>query len=162
MTHSVPLMEMERNKAAASHSWARQHAWRLLSFFPFPLGRPPHPPCRGFSSQGRARLRAFSRRCTNKKTQLDSKTLHKLGSKSAVVFLSTSPQQLGRSRTEPSRRFFAQPCTLCHIVRYSAYWILWLSRSDKIAKIGCCDMSQKNYLPVTIIGLWLFFGHVPR
>ena len=35
--------EMERNEAAARHSWARQHAWPLLRFFPF-LVR--HPPCR--------------------------------------------------------------------------------------------------------------------
>ena len=32
--------EMERNYAAARHSWARQHAWLLLSFFPFPVGHP--------------------------------------------------------------------------------------------------------------------------
>ena len=38
--------EMERNEAAARHSWARQHAWLLLTFFPFPVGHPPHPPCR--------------------------------------------------------------------------------------------------------------------
>ena len=30
---------------AAQHSWARQHAWLSLSFFPFPVGHPPHPPC---------------------------------------------------------------------------------------------------------------------
>ena len=30
--------EMERNQAAARHRWARQHAWQLLSFFPFPVG----------------------------------------------------------------------------------------------------------------------------
>ena len=29
--------EMERNEAAPRHSWARQHAWLLLSFFPFSL-----------------------------------------------------------------------------------------------------------------------------
>ena len=23
-----------------------QHAWMLLNFFPFPVGHPPHPPCR--------------------------------------------------------------------------------------------------------------------
>ena len=37
--------EMERSEAAARHSWARQHAWLLLYFFPFPVGHPPHPPC---------------------------------------------------------------------------------------------------------------------
>ena len=31
---------MERNSAAARHSWARQHACLLLSFFPFPVGHP--------------------------------------------------------------------------------------------------------------------------
>ena len=31
---------MERNQATARHSWARQQAWLLLSFFPFPLGYP--------------------------------------------------------------------------------------------------------------------------
>ena len=37
--------EMERNLAAARHSWARQHAWLWLTFFSFPVGHPPHPPC---------------------------------------------------------------------------------------------------------------------
>ena len=32
--------EMERNLAGARHSWARQHAWLLLSFFPFLVGHP--------------------------------------------------------------------------------------------------------------------------
>ena len=41
--------EMERNLAAARHSWARQHAWLLLNFFPFPVGHPPHPPCKRFT-----------------------------------------------------------------------------------------------------------------
>ena len=31
---------MERNIAAARHSWARQHAGQLLSFFLFPVGHP--------------------------------------------------------------------------------------------------------------------------
>ena len=30
---------MEINSAAARHSWARQHAWVQLSFFPFPVGQ---------------------------------------------------------------------------------------------------------------------------
>ena len=30
---------MERNSAAARHSWARQHAWLLLNFLPFPVGQ---------------------------------------------------------------------------------------------------------------------------
>ena len=30
---------MERNEAAARHSWAWQHAWLLLHFFPFPVGQ---------------------------------------------------------------------------------------------------------------------------
>ena len=30
---------MERNSAAARHSWARQHAWLLLNFPPFPVGQ---------------------------------------------------------------------------------------------------------------------------
>ena len=30
---------MERNSAAARHSWARQHAWLLLHFLPFPVGQ---------------------------------------------------------------------------------------------------------------------------
>ena len=34
--------EIERNSAAARHSWARQHTWLLLSFYPFPLRHPPH------------------------------------------------------------------------------------------------------------------------
>ena len=34
--------EMERNEAAPRHSWARQHAWLLLSFFPFPVVHPEH------------------------------------------------------------------------------------------------------------------------
>ena len=36
---------MEWSLVAARHSWARQHAWLLLSFFPFPVRHPPHPPC---------------------------------------------------------------------------------------------------------------------
>ena len=36
---------MERNWAAARHSWARQHAWLLLNFFPFPMGHPEHEHC---------------------------------------------------------------------------------------------------------------------
>ena len=24
----------------------KQHAWLLLNFFPFPVGHPPHPPCK--------------------------------------------------------------------------------------------------------------------
>ena len=36
---------MERNQAAARHSWARQHAWMLLRFFPFPVGHPEHEHC---------------------------------------------------------------------------------------------------------------------
>ena len=31
--------EMERNAAAARHSWARQHAWLLLNLYPFPVGQ---------------------------------------------------------------------------------------------------------------------------
>ena len=31
---------MQRIKAAARHIWARQHAWLLLSFFPFPVSHP--------------------------------------------------------------------------------------------------------------------------
>ena len=30
---------MERNEAAARHSWAGQHAWLLLNLFPFPVGQ---------------------------------------------------------------------------------------------------------------------------
>ena len=37
--------DMERKQAAARHSWARQHAWMLLSFFPFPVGHPEHEHC---------------------------------------------------------------------------------------------------------------------
>ena len=33
--------------AAARHSWARQHAWPLLSFFPFPVGHPMSAGCTG-------------------------------------------------------------------------------------------------------------------
>ena len=32
--------DMERNKAAARHRWTRQHAWLLLSFFPFHVRHP--------------------------------------------------------------------------------------------------------------------------
>ena len=48
--------EMERNLAAARHSWARQHAWLLLNFFPFPVGHPPHPPCTGLKTIQRQSL----------------------------------------------------------------------------------------------------------
>ena len=34
--------EMDRNWAAARHSWARQHDWLLLKLFPFPVGHPEH------------------------------------------------------------------------------------------------------------------------
>ena len=37
--------EIERNKAAARHSWVRQNTWLLLSFFASPVRHPPHPPC---------------------------------------------------------------------------------------------------------------------
>ena len=36
---------MERNEAAARHSWERQHAWLLLRFFPFPVGHPEQEHC---------------------------------------------------------------------------------------------------------------------
>ena len=35
----MPLLR-QRNEAAARHSWARQHAWLLLCFFPFPVDHP--------------------------------------------------------------------------------------------------------------------------
>ena len=35
--------EMERNLAAARHSWARQNTWLLLSFSLFPVQHPLHP-----------------------------------------------------------------------------------------------------------------------
>ena len=38
---------MERIKAAARHSWARHHAWLLLSAFPFPVGHPMSAGCTG-------------------------------------------------------------------------------------------------------------------
>ena len=38
--------EMERNEATAKHVAWPSFAWQLLSFFPFPVGHPPHPPCR--------------------------------------------------------------------------------------------------------------------
>ena len=53
-------------------------------------------------------------------------------------------------------------------LNYSAYRILWLSPCDKIAQNRVLWLFPnvllvlKNYLPVTIIGLWLFFGCVPR
>ena len=37
--------EMERNQAAARHSWARQHTWLLLSFSPFPVRHTLHTLC---------------------------------------------------------------------------------------------------------------------
>ena len=37
--------DMERNQAVARHGWARQHAWLLLSFFPFRVGHPEHEHC---------------------------------------------------------------------------------------------------------------------
>ena len=37
---------MERNSAAARHSWARQHAWLLLNFLPFPVGQTIYAHCR--------------------------------------------------------------------------------------------------------------------
>ena len=37
--------DMERNEAAARNSRARQHAWLLLSFFPYPVGNPEHEHC---------------------------------------------------------------------------------------------------------------------
>ena len=37
--------DMERNKGGARHSWARQHAWLLLSFFSFPVGHPEYEHC---------------------------------------------------------------------------------------------------------------------
>ena len=37
--------DMEINYAAARHSWARQHAWQLFNFFPFPVGHPEHEHC---------------------------------------------------------------------------------------------------------------------
>ena len=40
--------EMERNEAAARHSWARQHDWLLLRFFPFPVGHPEAAPGRAW------------------------------------------------------------------------------------------------------------------
>ena len=52
------------------------------------------------------------------------------------------------------------------LIRYYDY-----HRVTKSPKIGCCDyfsnvpnvlLVVKNYLPVTMIGLWLFFGRVPR
>ena len=39
--------EMERNEAAARHTWAKQHAWLLLSFFPFHVGHPMSAGCKG-------------------------------------------------------------------------------------------------------------------
>ena len=42
--------DMERNEAAARHSWDRQHAWLLLRFFPFPVGHSEHEHCRPISS----------------------------------------------------------------------------------------------------------------
>ena len=38
---------MERNQAAPRHSWARQQAWLLLRFFPFPVGHPMSAGCIG-------------------------------------------------------------------------------------------------------------------
>ena len=38
--------EMERKQATAKHVAWPSCAWQLLSFFPFPVGHPPHPPCR--------------------------------------------------------------------------------------------------------------------
>ena len=37
--------DIERNEAAPRHSWARQYAWQLLRFFPFPVGHPEHKHC---------------------------------------------------------------------------------------------------------------------
>ena len=36
---------MERNSAAARHTWARQHAWLLLNLLPFPVGQTIYAPC---------------------------------------------------------------------------------------------------------------------
>ena len=38
--------EMERKLATAKHVAWPSCAWQLLSFFPFPVGHSPHPPCR--------------------------------------------------------------------------------------------------------------------
>ena len=37
--------DMERNEAGDRLSCARQHAWLLLNFFPFPVGHPEHEHC---------------------------------------------------------------------------------------------------------------------
>ena len=39
---------MERNSAAARHSWARQHAWLLLNFPPFPVGQTIYAHCKAY------------------------------------------------------------------------------------------------------------------
>ena len=45
--------EMEKNEAVVRHSWARQHAWLLLTFFPFPMGHPANPPCTAKEEENR-------------------------------------------------------------------------------------------------------------
>ena len=44
---------MERNSAAARHSWARRHAWLLLNLFLFPVGQTIYAHCRIYSHQSR-------------------------------------------------------------------------------------------------------------
>ena len=51
--------DMERKQAAALHSWARQHAWLLLNFFPFPVGHPEHEHCIVAERERRASLLSF-------------------------------------------------------------------------------------------------------
>ena len=48
---------MERNQAAARHSWAGQHAWLLLNFFPMPVGQTIYAHCTCIHTTGLFRVR---------------------------------------------------------------------------------------------------------